>query len=110
VVVEAPFSIGSRHETNRSSSTSANVLIENNKTKSNGTRPTLNNQLSLQANQSVYAWDNKSKKKQRENSKNFSNQNNPQPRKPGRPKRDVKILLDFFFRIFFFIFSHRNIF
>ncbi|CAF0950930.1 unnamed protein product [Adineta steineri] len=88
VVVEAPFTLGSRNKVNRRSSSSTNILVENNKTISNTTRTTLKSQLSLQTNQLEDSWDNKTKKKQRQYSNSSGIQNNPQPRKPGRPKRD----------------------
>jgi hypothetical protein len=66
--------------------------VENNKTinnnNNNNTRITLKSQLSLQTSNDL--WDNKTKKK-RQHSGSLGNQNNLVPRKPGRPKRDVKL-------------------
>lgn len=91
VVVEAPFTVGSRNKSIRDPSDGANILVENNKTISNNTRTTLKTQLSLHINPSEDHWKNKGKsKKARQYSNNFDNQNNPQPKKPGRPKRDVR--------------------
>lgn len=100
VVVDTPFAIAGRHTQHQFSTSNTNVLVENNKGTTNNnhnTRLTLKTQLSLQTNSPSDLSDNKTKKKQRQNSSNFGNQNNPMPRKPGRPKRNVNSKHNFSF-------------
>ncbi len=90
VLVETPFVVGTRDKTNRRSSSSTNIFLEKNKP-NNNTREPLKSQLSLQTSNDL--WDNKTKKKQRQHSNSFGSQNNPIQRRPGRPKRDVRLIL-----------------
>jgi hypothetical protein len=47
--------------------------------------------MTLKTSLSTEIFNNKTKKNKRQHSNSFGNQNNPLPRKPGRPKRDVKL-------------------
>jgi hypothetical protein len=82
-----------RNKTNRRSSSSTNILVENNQT-INNTRVPLKTSLSTDL------YQNKTRKNKRQHSNSFGNQNNPLPRKPGRPKREVNSC--FFSRVLIF--------
>ena len=88
VVVETPFVVGSRDKSNQRTSINTNPFMENNKLMNNNTRTSLKSQLSYPTSNDL--WENKNTKKQRQHSNSFGSQNNPPPRKPGRPKRDVR--------------------
>jgi hypothetical protein len=97
VVVEAPFVYNSRHKTNLRASGGSNLLNRQNKSFGNNSRSSLKSQLSLQTPNlsDSTSWDDKTKKKPRQHSHSFGSRNNVMttispPRKPGRPKRDVK--------------------
>ncbi len=107
VLVETPFVVGTRDKTNRRSSSSTNIFLEKNKP-NNNTREPLKSQLSLQTSNDL--WDNKTRKKQRQHSNSFGSQNNPIQRRPGRPKRDVRLILLLFNVILLLFNSNRIIF